>query len=32
MNKEFKRMVELAGLTEIKINEPKYGFVWKFKK
>ena len=22
MNKEFKRMIELAGLTEIKINEP----------
>jgi len=23
MNKEFKRMMELAGLTEIKINPPK---------
>jgi hypothetical protein len=23
MNKEFKRMLELAGLTEIKVNEPR---------
>ena len=22
MNKEFKRMMELAGLTEIKVNDP----------
>jgi hypothetical protein len=27
MNPEFKRMMELAGLTEIKINQPSYGIV-----
>ncbi len=27
MNKEFKRMVELAGLTEIKVNEPFRQFI-----
>jgi uncharacterized protein (DUF433 family) len=27
MNKEFKRMIELAGLTEIKVNTPPYDVV-----